>query len=303
MADLSVKLGPLELKNPIMPASGTFGWGEEFEPYVDLSKLGAIVPKSITLEPVEGNPPPRTAETPCGMINSIGLQNPGLKVFLQKHMPKLGSYSVPVIVSIAGFAVDEYAKLAGELDAVEGVAALEVNISCPNVKAGGIAFGTDPALVSQVLAGVRKVTKLPVIAKLTPNVQDIKPIAKVAADSGADALTVANTLKATAVDWRTRKPRLANVVGGLSGPAVKPHALYLVREVFNAVSIPVIASGGIMSAGDVLEFVVCGATAVQIGTANFVDPGTCGRLPLELDALLDETGIASITGLVGTLQA
>ncbi len=302
MADLSVKLGQLELANPVMPASGTFGWGEEFEPYVDISRLGAIVPKSVTLEPREGNPPPRTAETPCGMLNSIGLQNPGLKTFLDKHMPRLRSYGVPVIVSIAGFAVDEYAQLARAFDSVEGVAAIEVNISCPNVDAGGIAFGTDPELVSQVLAGVRKATKLTVIAKLTPNVQNIAPAARAAEDSGADALTVANTLMAMAVDWRTRRPLLANVVGGLSGPALKPHALYLVREVSRAVDIPVIASGGIMSASDVLEFIVCGATAVQVGTANLVDPGTCGRLPQELEKLLDEAGIPHVRDMVGTLQ-
>ena len=302
MADLSVKLGPLGLKNPVMPASGTFGWGEEMEPYVDISKLGAVVPKSVTVGPREGNPPPRTAETPCGMINSIGLQNPGVDAFLKNHLPKLRSYGVPVIVSIAGFAVDEYVQLARILDGADGVAAIEVNISCPNVKGGGIEFGTKPELVSQVVGAVKKATKLPVIPKLSPNVENIAPIARAAEDSGADALTVTNTLKAMAVDWKARKPLLANVAGGLSGPAIKPHALYLVREAGRAVKIPVIASGGIMSATDVLEFIVCGATAVQIGTANFVDPSTCGRLPDELDKLLSDAGIEKLTDLIGTIQ-
>lgn len=302
MADLSVKLGSLKLENPIMPASGTFGWGEEFEPYVNFAKLGAIVPKSITLEPREGNPPPRTAETPCGMINSIGLQNPGLDKFLSDHMPRLRSHDVPVIVSIAGFSVDEYVKLAKTLDGADGVAAIEVNISCPNVEAGGIAFGTKPESVSQVTGEVRKATKLPVIVKLSPNVENVAPIAQAAEDAGADALTVANTLKAIAVDWQTRKPLLANVTGGLSGPAIKPHALYLTREVSKSVKIPVIGCGGIMSASDVLEFVVCGATAVQVGTANLVDPGICARLPGELDKLLTDAGIEKLSEIIGTLQ-
>lgn len=302
MADLSVKLGSLELKNPVMPASGTFGWGEEMEPYADISKLGAVLPKSVTIAPREGNPPPRTAETPCGMINSIGLQNPGIDAFLKNHLPKLRSYGVPVIISIAGFAVDEYVQLARVLDGADGVAAIEVNISCPNVSGGGIEFGTKPESVSKVVGAVKKTTKLPVIPKLSPNVENIAPIARAAEDSGADALTVANTLKAVAVDWKARKPLLANIVGGLSGPAIKPHALYLVNEVGRAVKIPVIASGGIMSASDVLEFIVCGATAVQIGTANFVDSSTCGRLPGELDELLTEAGIEKLADLIGTLR-
>jgi dihydroorotate dehydrogenase (NAD+) catalytic subunit len=285
-----------------MPASGTFGWGEEMEPYVDISKLGAVLPKSITVGPREGNPPPRTAETPCGMINSIGLQNPGVDAFVKNHLPKLRSYGVPVIVSIAGFSVDEYVQLADILDGADGVSAIEVNISCPNVKEGGIAFGTKPEMVSQVVGEVRKSTRLPVIPKLSPNVENIAPIARAAEGAGADALTVANTLKAMAVDWKTRKPLIANVVGGLSGPAIKPHALYLVREVSKAVKIPVIGSGGIMTASDVLEFIVCGATAVQIGTANFVDPTTCARLPAELDKLLTEAGIDKLSDLMGTLR-
>jgi dihydroorotate dehydrogenase (NAD+) catalytic subunit len=302
LADLSVNIGPLGLKNPIMPASGTFGWGEEMEPYVDISKLGAVVPKSITVEPKEGNPPPRTAETPCGMLNAIGLQNPGVKAFLKKHMPRLRSYGVPVVVSIAGFSIDEYRQLAETLEQTEGVAAVEVNISCPNVAEGGIAFGTKPEMVSRVVGEVRNGTRLPVIPKLTPNVENIAPIARAAEEAGANALTVANTLKAMAIDWKTRKPLLANVTGGLSGPAIKPHALYLVHEVSKAVKIPIIASGGIMSATDVLEFIICGATAVQIGTANFVDPTTCGRLPEELDKLLTEAGIERLSDLIGSLQ-
>jgi dihydroorotate dehydrogenase (NAD+) catalytic subunit len=302
LADLSVNIGPLKLQNPIMPASGTFGWGEEMEPYVDISKLGAVLPKSITREPREGNPPPRTAETPCGMINSIGLQNPGVDAFLKDYMPRLRSYGVPIIVSIAGFSVEEYAQLAEKLDSVEGISAIEVNISCPNVEEGGIAFGTKPDMVSQVVGEVTEATNLPVIPKLSPNVENISAIATAAEKAGAKALTVANTLKGMAIDWKTRKPLIANVVGGLSGPAIKPHALYLVREVRKAVNIPVIASGGIMTASDVLEFIVCGATAIQIGTANLVDPSTCGRLPAELDKLLTDAGIEKLADLVGTLE-
>jgi len=302
LADLSVNIGPLKLQNPIMPASGTFGWGEEMEPYVDMSKLGAVLPKSITLEPREGNPPPRTAETPCGMLNSIGLQNPGCDTFLKDYMPKLRSYGIPVIVSIAGFSVEEYAQLAEKLDGVEGISAIEVNISCPNVEEGGIAFGTNPDMVMQVVGEVTEETNLPVIPKLSPNVENLSVIAQAAEKAGAKALTVANTLKGMAVDWKTRKPLLANVVGGLSGPAIKPHALYLVREVSKVVSIPVIASGGIMSASDVLEFIICGATAVQVGTANLVDPSTCGRLPEELGKLLTEAGIDKLSSLIETLQ-
>ncbi len=302
MADLSVNLGPLKLKNPIMPASGTFGWGEELEPYADISKLGAVVPKSITLEPREGNPPPRTAETPCGMLNSIGLQNPGVDAFIKKHLPKLRSYGVPVIVSVAGSSVADYVELAKILGKTDGVSALELNVSCPNVTSGGIEFGTDPGTLSGLLKKVRKETKLPLIAKLTPNVNDIAPAAKAAADSGADALTVANTLMGMAIDWQARKPLLANVTGGLSGPAIKPHALYLLREVGKAVDIPLIASGGIMSASDVLEFVVCGASAVQVGTATFVDPSTCARLPEELDHILTTASILKLADLTGTLE-
>ncbi len=302
MADLSVNIGPLKLKNPIMPASGTFGWGEEMEPFCDISKLGAVVPKSVTVGPREGNPPPRTAETPCGMVNAIGLQNPGIDAFLKKHMPKLRSYGVPVIVSIAGFAIDEYRQLAELLDGVEGVSAIEVNISCPNVEGGGVEFGTKAESVTVVIEKVKEATKLPVIPKLSPNVQNIDAIARAAEAAGADALTVANTLKALAVDWKTRRPLLGNVTGGLSGPAIKPHALYLVCEVSKAVKIPVIASGGVMSASDVLEFIVCGATAVQVGTATFVDPATCSRLPDEIDKLLTKNGIDKLSDLIGTLQ-
>jgi len=300
--DLSVKLGSLVLKNPVMPASGTFGWGEEMEPYCDISKLGAVVPKSITVGPLEGNSPARTVETACGMLNAIGLQNPGVDAFLRNNLPKLAGYGIPVIVSISGFSISEYGQVAGLLEGKEGIFALEVNISCPNVEQGGIVFGMKPATVKQVVEEVKKNTSLPIIPKLSPSAAAIGEIARAAEDAGADALTVANTIKGMAVDWRTKKPFLANITGGLSGPAIKPHALYLVNEVSHAVSIPVIGCGGIMSADDVLEYIICGATAVQVGTANFANPGICSRLPGELEKLLAAEGVEKLSDLIGAFE-
>ena len=302
MADLSVKLSTIDLRNPVMPASGTFGWARELEPYVDVASLGALVTKSITLSPMDGNPPPRTAETPCGLVNSIGLQNPGIEFFLEEHLPRMRAYGVPLVVSIAGFSVEEYVQLAARLDRAEGVSAMELNVSCPNVKGGGFVFGRSPETLSALVAAVRRATRLPLAVKLSPNVQDIGILARTAERYGADALTVANTLRAAAVNWRTRRPLLSTVTGGLSGPAVKPHALYLVREARKAVSIPIIGCGGIASADDVLEFIVCGASAVQVGAASLVDPGLCGRLPAEIDSLLAAAGIMRLRDLVGSLE-
>ncbi len=268
---LGVKIGPLELKNPVMTASGTFGYGLEFEPFVDLSRLGAVVVKGLSLEPRPGNPPPRIVETAGGMLNAIGLQNIGIRAFIQEKMPHLRQLGVTVLANIFGETIDDYRRVAAMLDTVAGIAGMEVNISCPNVKRG-IAFGADPDMAADVTQKVRRETKLPLIVKLTPNVTDITEIAFAAEAAGADAISLINTVTGMSVDIETRRPRLANVTGGLSGPAIKPIAMRMVWQTAQALKIPIIGAGGIRTAADAIEFLIAGASAVEIGTANFINP-------------------------------
>lgn len=298
---LEVDLGRLHLPNPIAVASGTFGYAREMAGLVDLRRLGAIVPKTVTLRPRKGNPPPRTVETPAGMLNSIGLDNDGLEAFVARHMPYLASLGPPVIVSVAGKSYEEFVELAGRLDGVPGVAAIELNISCPNV-AGGVDFGTDPGMCERVVAGARKATRLPILAKLTPNVTRIDVMARAAEAGGADAISLINTLLGMAVDWRRRRPRLGQGMGGLSGPAIKPVALRMVYQAAQAVHVPIMGIGGIASIDDVMEFLVAGATAVQVGTANFYRPTVCMEILDALPAALAELGATRPADVVGTLQ-
>ncbi len=299
---LKTSLGYLSLKNPVMSASGTFGYGAEYMPYGDIRSLGAIIVKGLSLEPRAGNPLPRIAETPSGMLNAVGLQNDGVESFVRDKLPVLPWKDVPVIANIYAHSPADFASLADILSAEPGVAALEVNISCPNVKAGGLLFGQDPKLAAQVTEAVRKnARRTPVIVKLSPNVTDIRVIARAVEASGADMISCINTVTGMAVDIRTRRPRLANVVGGLSGPAVKPVALRCVWEVSRAVSVPVIGLGGIASAADVLEFMLVGAAAVEVGTASFSDPGAIFRIASDLPALCDAMGICDLGEWRGSL--
>jgi dihydroorotate dehydrogenase (NAD+) catalytic subunit len=302
MADLSVRLNRLSLANPILVASGTFGYAREMSAFVDFRKLGGIIPKTITPLPRAGNPTPRTVETAAGMLNSIGLDNDGLDVFVEKHLPYLLSLETAVIANIAGRNTDEFVIMAQRLGHYERLAALELNISCPNVS-GGVDYGTDPSLTKEVVQAVRAACKLPVIAKLTPNVTNIVTIAAAAAEAGADAVSLVNTFQGMAIDWRRRKPVLGNVIGGLSGPAIKPLALRCVWQVAQNVQVPIIGIGGIQSLDDVLEFLVAGATAVQIGTANFYNPSLSDGMATALAAALDAQGLPNVTGIVGSLQA
>ena len=300
--DTRVRLPGLELKNPILTASGTFGYGLEFENYGDLRQLGGIAVKGLSLLPRLGNPMPRLAETPCGMLNAIGLQNCGVDVFLDEKLPRLPWRETPIVANLYACDADEFAELAGVLAEAPGVAALEVNISCPNVKAGGIAFGQDPSMAGKLTEAVkRRAGNKPVWVKLSPNVTDLVAVARAAVLGGADALTCINTLTGLSVDIRTRKPRLANVIGGLSGPAIKPVALRCVWQVCRAVSVPVIGVGGISSAEDVLEFILCGAHAVQIGTANFMRPDMAFRIAARLPECMAELGIESLDAYRGSL--
>ena len=299
--DLAVTIGSLRLPNPILVASGTFGYAREMAGYVDLARLGGIVPKTITPLPRKGNVPWRTVETSAGLLNSIGLDNDGIDAFLQAQLPFLLGCGAPVIVSIAGANQREFVQLADRLEGVPGIAGLELNISCPNVS-HGVDLGTDPELCRSVVAGVRGVTRLPVIAKLTPNVTDIASIARGARDGGADALTLINTCQGMAVDWRRRRPMLGNGIGGLSGPAIKPIALRCVYQVRKAVDLPIIGVGGIMTIDDCMEFFVTGATAVQIGTANFAEPIASMRLLEALPKALAEIGATCMADLIGTLR-
>jgi len=299
---MAVEIAGLKLKNPVMPASGTFGYGEEYAPYLDLNQLGAIVTKGLSFNPKAGNNTPRICETVSGMLNAIGLQNVGVDAFIKDKMPFLQKYDAPVIVNFFGNTQDEYGEVAARLDEVPGVAALEMNISCPNVKHGGIVFGTDPKAAFEVISLVRKRTTKPLIVKLTPNVTDIQITARAAEDAGADALSLINTLTGMAVDVKTRKPRLANTIGGLSGPAIRPIAVRLVHQVVQAVQVPVIGIGGISRAMDALEFLIVGAKAVQVGTANFVDPNAMATIIADLEEFCQEEGIADINDLIGTLE-
>lgn len=296
------ELNGLTFKNPILTASGTFGYGSEFAPYGDLTSLGGMVLKGLSLSPREGNPMPRLAETPCGMLNAVGLQNCGIESFLKKKLPALPHEEVPVIANIYACDAAEFAELAAILSREEGIAAIEVNISCPNVKEGGILFGQDPQMAARITEAVKKEAGgKPVIVKLSPNVTDITAVAKAVEAAGADMLSCINTLAGMGVDIHTRKPLLANVIGGLSGPAIKPVALRCVWQVANAVTIPVIGIGGITSAEDILEFILVGAHAVQVGTANFIRPDQAFTLVTELEALCERMGITSLEEFRGTL--
>jgi dihydroorotate dehydrogenase (NAD+) catalytic subunit len=300
--DLTVDIGGLKLKNPVMTASGTFGYGEEYASYLDLNQLGAIVVKGLSLEPRLGNPPPRIMETPCGMLNAVGLQNVGVRAFIETKLPFLRQFDIPVIVNIFAESVDEFSKLAEILNGACGVHALEVNISCPNVKKGGIAFGTDPDMASEVTRRVKAATGLPVIVKLTPNVTDIAMIAESVEAAGADALSLINTITGMSVDVEKRIPHLRNVTGGLSGPAIKPVALRMVWQVVKRVSIPVIGLGGIMSAEDALEYLIVGARAIQVGTANFINPRTIPDIVEGIENYLKRHKITRIDELIGSLK-
>jgi dihydroorotate dehydrogenase (NAD+) catalytic subunit len=301
MPDLSVQLGRLRLKNPILVASGTFGYAREMAAYVDYAQLGGIIPKTITPLPRMGNPPPRTCETSSGMLNSIGLDNDGLDAFIEKHLRNLLQLGTAIIANVAGKTVDEFALMAARLGEFTDLAAIELNISCPNVS-GGVDFGTNPDLTRRVVAAVREACPLPVIAKLTPNVTDITAIAAAAKDGGADAVSLVNTFQGMAVDWRKRKPILGNKIGGLSGPAIKPLALRCVWQVAQKVDIPIIGIGGVATIDDVMEFLVTGASAVQVGTANFYDPGVSGRLIQELAGVLESDRIDHVTKIVKSLR-
>lgn len=269
---LSVNIAGLKLKNPVLTASGTFGYGEDYDEYIDLNQLGGIVVKSLSLKPALGNPPPRIVETPAGMLNAIGLQNIGINTFIEEKLPFLKRFDTKIVVNIYGHTQEEYGLIAERVEGVEGIHGVEVNISCPNVKKGGMIFGTNPQETYKVVQAVRKKTSLPLIIKLSPNVTDITVIAKAAEDAGADALSLINTLLGMAIDIDSCRPLLANITGGLSGPAVKPVALRMVWEIYNSARIPIIGIGGIMKASDALEFMIAGASAVEIGTANFIDP-------------------------------
>ncbi len=295
--DLAVKTGPLNLKNPVLLASGTCGYGIELQGFVDLEKLGGIVVKGLSLEPRSGNPPPRLMETPCGLLNSIGLENVGVDRFISDKLPALSALDTAVIVNILGDSVRDYQELAGILDQVRGIDAIEVNISCPNVRAGGAAFGSDPDMASEVTAAVRKATSLPLIVKLSPNVTDITLIARAVEHAGADAISLINTLLGMSIDIKARRPVLANTFGGLSGPAIKPVALRMVWQAVRAVNIPVIGIGGIQNASDALEFLLAGAAAVQVGTATLVDPSVSVQILEGIRMYMKETGISDISGL------
>ncbi|MCU9593152.1 dihydroorotate dehydrogenase [Caldibacillus thermolactis] len=299
MSRLNVSLPGLQLKNPIMPASGCFGFGREFAELYDLSTLGAIMIKATTVEPRFGNPTPRVAETSAGMLNAIGLQNPGLEKVIGEELLWLSQFDVPIIANIAGMTVDDYIHVAQEISTVSNVKALELNISCPNVKQGGITFGTVPEVAKEVTEQVKAVSDVPVYVKLSPNVADIKEMAKAVEEGGADGITLINTLTGMRIDVKTGKPILANITGGLSGPAVKPVAIRMVYEVSQTVNIPIIGMGGIQSAEDVLEFFYAGASAVAVGTANFVDPFICPKIINDLEKLLDKYQIHHITDIIG----
>lgn len=299
---LSVEIASLVLKNPVITASGTFGYGEEYSEFLDLNKLGAIVVKGLSITPKKGNPPPRIIETASGMLNAIGLQNIGIKAFVNEKLPYLRQFDTVVIVNFFGDSVLEYVKAAEILSNVDGIHALEMNVSCPNKEAGWCIFGTDPATLRHVVSEVRKVTILPLIVKLSPNVADIALMAKVAEDSGADAVSLINTLTGMCIDIRTRKPMLANITGGLSGPAIKPVAVRMVWEACKAVKIPVIGMGGVMNFRDALEFLIVGAKAVSVGTANFINPLSTIEIIKGIEDFLSEEGIWDINKIIGSIK-
>ncbi len=300
--DLSIDFAGIRLKNPVLTASGTFGYGEEYAEFVDLNKLGGIIVKGISIKPIKGNPPPRIWETPSGMLNAIGLENPGVDVFLSDKLPYLRQFDTAVIVNIFGYSLEDYVGVAERLDGVSGIDGLEVNISCPNVKAGGMMFGTNVKASYELLAAVRNAVKLPVIAKLSPNVADITEFAKAARDAGCDGLSLINTLLGMAIDVRCRRPRIANCTGGLSGPAIRPVAVRMVWQTARAVSLPIIGMGGIASSDDALEFILAGASAIAVGTANFVNPRATIDVLSGLEKFLAEQGQEKLSSLIGKVE-
>ena len=299
---LGVEIAGIRFKNPLIAASGTFGYGVEYEGLLDLSRLGGIVSKGLYLEPRDGAPTPRIIETPSGLLNAIGLQGVGIHAFVRDVLPRLARHETALLVNVCGESVEEYAEVARVCDGVPGIAGLEVNISCPNVRKGGMAFGADPRLTHEVVAAVRRATRLPVVPKLSPNVGDITLFARAAEEAGADALSCVNTLLGLAIDVDARRPRLGFGTGGLSGPAIRPVAVRMAWQAARAVRIPVIGVGGISCASDALEFLIAGCRAVQIGTASFVDPGIWERLPAELGAYLERHGLEDVNSVVGTLE-
>lgn len=302
MVDVKVKIGDLEFKNPVMTASGTFGYGEEFEDFINLDRLGGFIVKGTTGKPREGNPYPRMAETASGMLNSVGLQNKGVDFFVEKIYPRIKRYDTNIIVNVSGSTIEEYVEVAEKINDLDGIPAIELNISCPNVKEGGMVFGTDPSIASEVTGQIRKVYKKTMIVKLSPNVTDITEIAKAVEDSGADAVSLINTLLGIAVNAETKKAVLSTVTGGLSGPAIKPVALRMVWQTAKSVKIPVIGIGGIMNVNDAVEFFLAGATAIQTGTANFIDPQISVRIIDGLEEFLIRHKIDSVKDLIGELE-
>jgi len=300
--DLTVRIGKLKLRNPVMTASGTFGYGDEYAEFIDLNRLGAIVVKGLSLKPKEGNPPPRIVETPSGMLNAIGLQNIGIHNFIKKKLPFLRQINTPVIVNFFGDSIAEYVRAAEKLSAADGIHALEMNISCPNKQAGWSIFGTDPKVTSRVVSEVRRVTDRTLIVKLSPNVTDIALMARVAEEAGADAVSLINTLTGMAIDIKSRRPRLANIIGGLSGPAVKPVAVRMVWQCYKAVRVPIIGMGGIVSPEDAIEFILAGASAVAVGTGNFIRPDMTTDIIDGISSFMTKEGIKSINDIKGAVQ-
>lgn len=300
-ASLEVNLGGVRLKNPVTVASGTFGYGREYESFVDLSRLGAVAVKGLTLEPRAGNPPPRVVETPAGMLNAIGLENVGIERYLGEKLPYLRQFEVPIIANISGFSIEEYTALADRLCEARGADLIEVNVSCPNVRHGGMAFGADPRMLEQITRAAVERSTLPVIVKLSPNVTDIAAMARIVEQSGAAAVSLVNTFLAMVIDVETRRPVLGNVTGGLSGPAIRPVAVRMVRDVFGAVSIPIVGMGGIMTARDALEFIIAGASAVAVGTANFVNPSAAIEVLEGIEDYCRRHQIEDLRNLVGSL--
>jgi len=300
--NIRVNIGGVKLRNPVMTASGTFGYASEFKELIDLNRLGAIIVKGLSLEPSRGNPPPRIVETPCGMLNAIGLENVGLEAFVKEKLPFLKRLETPIFVNIYGKSVVEYAELASRLDDIEDVSGIEVNISCPNVKSGGLAFGAYPDSASEVVNAIRDKTEKPVMVKLSPNVTDITEIARSVEGEGADSISLINTITGMAIDIETRRPKLANITGGLSGPAIRPVALRMVWQVAQVVKVPVIGVGGIMTAKDALEFLIAGAVAIQVGTANFINPHATIDIIEGIEVFLMERNISDIADIIGTLN-
>lgn len=301
MPDLAVTLGRLRFRNPVLVASGTFGYAREMEGLVDFAQLGGIVPKTVTKAPRAGNAPPRTVETAAGMLNAIGLDNDGIDHFISHHLPYLKTLPTAVLGNIAGKTEDEFVSMAEQIGKTEGLAGLELNLSCPNVS-GGTDFATDPDVTRRIIAGVKKVCPLPIVAKLTPNVTRVVPIAEAAADAGADAVSLVNTFVGLAIDWKRKKPILGNITGGLSGPAIKPLALRIVWQVAKAVKVPIIGIGGIATVDDAMEFFLAGASAIQVGTANFYRPTAAAEIVAGLPAALEAIGAKSVAEIVGELS-